>query len=71
MPEGDTREFFFRNCRPIIICLKMFRGVESAPNFFMGSLCALNKIPALESLEMPNDDTREFLLRICPPKSAV
>ena len=44
----------------------MFRGVESVPNFFIGSLCALNEIPALKSLEMPNGDTGEFFSVTAP-----
>ena len=67
MPKGDTREFFFRNCPPIIICLRMFRAVESAPNFFIVSLCALNEIPALKSLEKPNAAERELFFRNYPP----
>ena len=61
------REFFFCNYPPIISFLGLFRRAESAGNFFMGSLCALNKIPALKCLDMPERDTREFFLRNCPP----
>ena len=67
MPEGDTREFFYHNYPPIISFLGVFRGVESAPNFVIGSLCALNEIPALKSLEMPEGDTRELFFRNCSP----
>ena len=67
MPIAAEREFFFRNYPPIISFFRVFRGVESAPNFFMGSLCALNKIAAFKSLEMPEGDTREFFFRNSPP----
>ena len=39
----------------------MFRESNRLLIFFIGSLCALNKIPALKSLELPEGDTREFL----------
>ena len=53
MPIAAERDFFFRNYPLIISFLGVFRGVESAPNFFMCNLCALNKIPASKRLEMP------------------
>ena len=67
MLNGDTTEFFFHKYPPIISFLGVFRGVESAPNFFIGSLCAPNEIPGLNSLEMPDGDTRECFFRNCPP----
>ena len=65
MPNAATSDFFC-NYHPKMTCLGVFRGVESAPNFFMGSLCVLNKIPALKSLEMPESDTREFFSVTAP-----
>ena len=41
--------------------------MESAPNFFIGSLCAFNDIPALKSLEMLNGDPREFFFHNYSP----
>ena len=35
-------------------------GVESAPNFFIGSLRAIKEIPALKIFEMPNAAERVF-----------
>ena len=61
MPNAAERGFFFCNYPPVISFSGVFRRVESAPNFSMGSLCVLNEIPALKSLEMPNAVKREFL----------
>ena len=52
MPKAAEREFFFRNDRPIISFLEVFRGVEFVRNFFIGSLRAVKEISALKSLEI-------------------
>ena len=48
----------------------MFRGVESDPNFFIGSLRAIKEIPALKSFEMPIAAEREFFSVTTPLQSA-
>ena len=44
---ATEREFFFCNYTSIISFLGVFRGVESATNFFIGSLRGIKEIPAL------------------------
>ena len=62
MSNAAEREFFFFNYPLIMSFLRVFRGVELVCTFFIGSLSALNEIPALKRLEMPNAAERDFFL---------
>ena len=59
LPNAAER-IFSRYYHYIISCWGMFRGVESVPNFFVGSL--YTKIfPALKTLDMQNAVERIFI----------
>ena len=59
MPNAAANNFF-GNYPPFMCYLRGFRTVELVCNFFIGSLRALDEIPALKRLEMPNAAKREF-----------
>ena len=67
IPKAAEREFFLCNYPLIISFFGVFRGVELVCTIFIGSLCALNKIPALKSFEIPKAAEREFFLCNYPP----